>query len=108
MIKRLLLILSLVFLVSFSLNAQDVNKPAVALIPYPVTLVEGEGAFVFTEKTVVSLEDKEMEAIARDFIDLFTKAAGFTPKMKVNSKKGEVYRVILFYLHPHYILWQYI
>ena len=90
MIKRLLLILSLVFLVSFSLNAQDVNKPAVALIPYPVTLVEGEGAFVFTEKTVVSLEDKEMEAIARDFIGLFTKAAGFTPKMKVNSKKGEV------------------
>ena len=90
MIKRLLLILSLVFLVSFSLNAQDVNKPAVALIPYPVTLVEGEGAFVFTEKTVVSLEDKEMETIARDFIGLFTKAAGFTPKLKVNNKKGEV------------------
>ena len=90
MIKRLLLIVSLVFLVSFSLNAQDVKLPAVALIPYPITLVEGEGAFVFTEKTVVSLEDKEMEAIARDFIGLFTKAAGFTPKLKVNNKKGEV------------------
>ena len=90
MIKRLLLILSLVFLVSFSLNAQDVKQPAVALIPYPVTLVEGEGAFVFTEKTVVALEDKEMETIAKDFVHLFTKVAGFTPKLKLNSKKGEV------------------
>ena len=90
MIKRLLLILSLVFLVSFSLNAQDVKQPAVALIPYPVTLAEGEGAFVFTEKTVVALEDKEMETIAKDFIHLFTKVEGFTPKLKVNSKKGEV------------------
>ena len=90
MIKRFLLILSLVFIVSFSLNAQDVKQPAVALIPYPVTMVEGEGTFVFTEKTVVSLEDKEMETIARDFIGLFTKAAGFTPKLKVNNKKGEV------------------
>ena len=90
MIKRLLLIVFLVFLVSFSLNAQDVKQPAVALIPYPVTLVEGEGAFVFTEKTVVSLEDKEMEAIARDFIGLFTKAAGFTPKLKVNRDRKSV------------------
>ena len=90
MIKRLLLILSLVFLVSFSLNAQDVKQPSVALIPYPVTLAEGEGAFVFTEKTVVALEDKEMETIARDFVGLFTKVAGFTPKLKVKSKKGEV------------------
>ena len=91
MIRRLLLILSLLFHVFSLLNAQDVKQHSVALIPYPVTLVEGEGAFVFSEKTVVALEDNELEPIARDFVELFTEPAGFTPKLKVKSKKGEVY-----------------
>ena len=90
MIRRLLLILSLLFHVFSFLNAQDVKQHSVALIPYPVTLVEGEGAFVFSEKTVVALEDKELEPVARDFVGLFTEPAGFTPKLKVKSKKGEV------------------
>ncbi len=91
MIRRLLLILSLLFQVFSLLNAQDVKQHSVALIPYPVTLVEGKGAFVFSEKTVVALEDNELEPIARDFVELFTGPAGFTPKLKVKSKKGEVY-----------------
>ena len=90
MIRRLLLVLSFVFHVFSFLNAQDVKQHSVTLIPYPVSLTEGEGTFVFTEKTVVALEDKEMEVVARDFADLFTKAAGFTPKLKLNSKKGAV------------------
>ena len=91
MIKRILLILSLVFHVFFSLNAQDVKPHAVSLIPYPVTLTEGKGAFVFTEKTVVAVEDNEMESIAKDFVGLFTNVAGFTPKVKVGGKKGQVH-----------------
>ena len=87
MIRRLLLILSLVFHVCACLNAQDVKQHSVALIPYPVSLTEGEGTFVFTEKTVIALEDREMEPVAREFVSLFTKPAGFTPKLKVNSKK---------------------
>ena len=85
------MILSLLFHVFSLLNAQDVKRHSVALIPYPVTLVECEGAFVFSEKTVVALEDNELEPIARDFVELFTEPAGFTPKLKVKSKKGEVY-----------------
>ena len=91
MIRRLLLILSFVFHMLSFLNAQDVKLHSVALIPYPVALTEGEGAFVFTEKTVIALGDKEMEPVAREFVSLFTKPAGFTPKLKVNSKKGEVH-----------------
>ena len=90
MIRRLLLILSLLFQMFSLLNAQGVKQHSVTLIPYPVTLVEGEGAFVFSEKTVVALEDKELEPVARDFVGLFTEPAGFTPKLKVKSKKGEV------------------
>ena len=74
MIRRLLLILSLLFHVFSFLNAQDVKQHSVALIPYPVTLVEGEGAFVFSEKTVVALEDKDLEPVARDFVGLMSVA----------------------------------
>lgn len=73
----------------FPLVAQDVVKQSVSLIPYPVTVEEGEGHFVFGNKTVISWEDEEMEAVAEDFAAMFTKAADFTPKVK-KGKKGDV------------------
>ena len=33
----------------FPLVAQEVVKPPVSLIPYPVVMEEGEGCFVFTK-----------------------------------------------------------
>ena len=70
-------------------GAQEVKKQSVPLIPYPVNLIEGEGQFVFTEKTIVAWEDEEMEVLVEDFVSLFTEAAGFTPKLK-KGKKGDV------------------
>ena len=84
--QLLICILSFFFL---PLVAQEVTKPSVSLIPYPVTIEEGEGSFVFSNKTVVAWEDEEMKAIAEDFASLFTKPAGFTPKLK-KGKKGDV------------------
>ena len=88
MANRRLIILLLSFFI-FTLHAQEVEKQPVSLIPYPVTIEEGEGHFVFTEKTVLAYEDEEMETIVKDFASLFSKAAGFTPKTK-KSKKGDV------------------
>lgn len=79
-------ILSFMF---FPLVAQDVSQQSVALIPYPTTLEEGEGHFVFNHKTVVAWEDEEMETVAEDFVALFSRSAGFTPKLK-KGKKGDV------------------
>ena len=73
----------------FPLVAQEVEKPLVSLIPYPLTVEKGEGCFMFSNKTVVAWEDKEMEAVAEDFVALFSKSAGFTPKLK-KGKKGDV------------------
>lgn len=73
----------------FSLSAQEVEKQSVALIPYPVTVEEGEGQFVFTPKTIVAWEEEGMESVAEDFVSLFSKAAGFVPKLK-KGKKGDV------------------
>ena len=71
------------------MGAQEVKKQSVPLIPYPVNLIEGEGQFVFTEKTIVAWEDEGMEVLAEDFVSLFTEAAGFTPKLK-KGKKGDM------------------
>lgn len=89
MIRKLLFILALLMVHFFSSKAQQVEKPSVSLIPYPVTITEGEGTFVFTDKTVIAWEEKEMEVVAEDFAALFSKPAGFAPKLK-RGKKGEV------------------
>ena len=90
MIRQLLLVFCLILTLDSSLVAQEVSKRPLSLIPYPVTVLEGEGTFVFTEKTTVAWEDKNLETIARDFVGLFAKPAGFTPKLKVGGKRGEV------------------
>ena len=90
MSRKLLFIYSLFFLfVSFA-NAQDVKQKPLSLIPYPVSIVEGKDHFVFTGKTVIAVEDKEMEVVAEEFAFLFAKPAGFVPKLK-NGKKGDVH-----------------
>ena len=90
MIRRLLFVFFLFLTTYSSLNAQEVNGRPLSLIPYPATVLEGEGTFVFTEKTTMALEDKNLETIAKEFVGLFAKPAGFTPKLKVGGKKGEV------------------
>ena len=72
------------------LNAQEVEKRDVSLIPYPMTVVIGEGEFLFTDKTMVTLEEKEMLPVVEQFVQLFSKSAGFVPKVKLHGKKGSV------------------
>lgn len=90
MIRRLLFIFALFFSIVSSLNAQSPMGKSLPIIPYPVNVTEGEGAFVFTPKTTIALENKACETVVEDFAGLFIKAAGFTPKLKVGSKKGDV------------------
>ena len=47
-----------------SLHAQE-STNAVSIIPYPESLTEGVGKFVFSNKTVVALEDKANEQGAK-------------------------------------------
>ena len=50
MLKRLYLIFSLSLYLLSGLNAQEVNRQPLSIIPYPVNLVEGEGCLCFLEK----------------------------------------------------------
>ena len=72
-----------------SLHAQE-STNAVSIIPYPESLTEGVGKFVFSSKTVVALEDKANEQVVKDFLVFMGKKTGFIPKLKAGSKKGDV------------------
>ena len=72
-----------------SLHAQE-STNAVSIIPYPESLTEGVGKFVFSNKTVVALEDKANEQVVKDFLVFMGKKTGFIPKLKAGSKKGDV------------------
>ena len=74
----------------FSLAAQNADKQSISLIPYPVNIEEKEGCFVFTDKTVVVVEEEDLKAVTEDFLSLFSQSAGFTPKLK-KGKKGDIY-----------------
>jgi len=88
MIRQLFILMFSFFFLS--LDAQVEKQHSFPLIPYPTDIVEGEGCFVFTGKTLVAFEDEGMEAVVKDFVSLFSEPAGFMPKMK-KSKKGDVY-----------------
>jgi len=88
MIRKLYFIVYWLFGAVLFLNAQGVEK--LSLLPYPVNMTEGEGVFVFSNKTVVALENKEAKSVAEDFVQLFSESAGFEPKLKMDSKKGDV------------------
>ena len=51
----------------------------------------GSGNYLFSGKTVFAVENEEQAEVARSFIALFTRAAGFTPKLTVgDAEKGNV------------------
>ena len=64
----------------------------IPLVPRPAQMVPGSGNYLFSGKTVFAVENEEQAEVARGFIALFTRAAGFTPKLTVgdDAEKGNV------------------
>lgn len=59
------------------------------IIPQPLSVEKGNGSFSFSEKTVIAVADNEQRIIAENFASLFTKPAGFTPKVEM-VKDGDI------------------
>ena len=66
------------------------NSASIPLVPRPTSVVPGTGNFQFTPKTVFAVETEEQAAVIRLLSEQFACAAGFTPKLKVDSKKGDL------------------
>lgn len=68
----------------------DNLTPPVSLVPCPAALVPGEGNFRFSARTTFAVENEEQAAEVRQLTALFTRAAGFTPRIKMGSKKEDI------------------
>lgn len=84
------LLIALMWLSSLAALHADNLTPPVSIVPRPAQVVPGSGTFLFTAQTEFAVENGEQENVAKGFADLFTRSAGFTPKVKVGSKKGDV------------------
>lgn len=62
----------------------------ISIVPCPESVSPDKGNFTFTGKTDFAVENEEQAEIVRCFSELFTRAAGFTPRVKVGEKKGKV------------------
>lgn len=78
-----------VLLALANIQADNLTQP-LSLVPCPVSLVPGTGNFRFTSKTTFAVENEVQAEQVRQFTVLFTRAAGFTPLVKLGSKKGNI------------------
>lgn len=60
------------------------------IVPRPAEVKASSGAFIFSSQTIFNVENQEQKAVATLFADLFTNAAGFTPQVTINGKRGDV------------------
>ena len=60
------------------------------IIPQPVMVIPGDGYFTFSNETEFAVENERQGQIAEIFTGLFTRTVGFSPKIKVDTKKGDV------------------
>lgn len=68
----------------------DTGNREAKIVPYPQHMVQGKGEFRFTDKTVFVVENEEQAVMARHFAGLFTGPAGFTPRVEVGTREGDV------------------
>lgn len=72
-----------------SMQADNLPQP-LSLVPCPASIVPGTGNFQFSAKTTFAVENEEQAAQVRQLNALFARAAGFTPRIKVGERKGDV------------------
>lgn len=61
----------------------------VAIVPTPLSMEKGTGSFTFGPNTVITVPTEEQKPVAGLFASLFTRSAGFTPKVQVGTE-GDV------------------
>ena len=87
--KYIYTVLLCLFLAVTNIQADNLTQPF-SLVPCPVSLVPGTGNFHFSAKTSFAVENEGQAEQVHQFTGLLTRAAGFTPRIKVDSRKGDV------------------
>ncbi len=59
---------------------------SISMVPRPVQTVPGSGSHLFSDQTVFAVENEEQAEVAGSLIALFTRAAGFTPRLNIGGE----------------------
>ena len=65
------------------------SRPPAILVPHPLSSEAGNGAFRFTENTVLAVPGDQERMIAENFAALFARSAGFTPSVRT-GQEGDI------------------
>ena len=87
--KYIYTVLLCLFLAVTNIQADNLTQPF-SLVPCPVSLVPGTGNFHFSAKTSFAVENEGQAEQVRQFTELLTRAGGFTPRIKIDIRKGDV------------------
>ena len=87
--KYIYTVLLCLFLAVTNIQADNLTQPF-SLVPCPVSLVPGTGNFHVSAKTSFAVENEGQAEQVRQFTELLTRAGGFTPRIKIDSRKGDV------------------
>lgn len=94
MIKYIFILLA-GFLAPIAMGCTDTNLTHdISLVPRPAQIVPGSGNFLFSDKTAFVVENEEQADVANGLVALFTRAADFTPQVKVGSEEKGTIRFI--------------
>ena len=86
MIKYIFILLT-GFLASIVTGCDNTNLTrSISMVPRPAQMMPGSGNHLFSDQTVFVVENEEQAEVARSLIALFTRTAGFTPKLNVGGE----------------------
>ena len=90
--NRINFFIALMLVSLFSLDISQVHAISqfTSVVPAPVNVIQGKGDFKFSMNTIFSVENTAQKEIVEEFVVLFTKAAGFTPKIKFGVRDAAV------------------
>lgn len=78
-------VICVLFFVSCADKNLELQVGKAHIIPKPVSQVEKDGYFEIKESSIISVENKEQEAIANQFFRHFEKVAGWVPQIKIGA-----------------------
>ena len=73
-----------------SCDKKELKIGETAIIPLPAELIEGDGHFIINDKTTVSVNNKEQQAIATNFFKKFETASGWIPEISINNEQADI------------------
>lgn len=86
MIKYIFILLT-GFLASIVTGCDNTNLThSIFMVPRPAQMMPGSGNHLFSDQTVFAVENEEQAEVAGSLIALFTRTAGFTPKLNVGGE----------------------